>query len=62
MSPRGYTTLPERSKDRESWVKFYVIDRKQNPILSGKACQALNLVQLDKDLKELLDRHPAKIQ
>ena len=58
MSPRGYTTLPERSKDRESWVKFYVIDSKQNPILSGKACQALNLVQLDKDLKELLDRHP----
>ena len=43
-------------------MKFYVIDSKQNPILSGKACQALNLVQrvhqLDTDLKELLDRHP----
>ena len=41
MSPRGYTTLPERFKDRESWVKFCLIDSKQNPILSGKACQAL---------------------
>ena len=41
MSPRGYTTLPERFKDRESWLKFYLIDSKQNPILSGKACQAL---------------------
>ena len=44
MTPRGYTTLPVRFKDRESWVKFYVIDSKQNRILSGKACQALNLV------------------
>ena len=46
----------------EKWVKYCVIDSKQNPILSGKACQALNLVQrvhqLDKDLKELLDRPP----
>ena len=62
MTPRGYTTLPVRFKDRESWVKFYVINSKQNPILSGKARQALNLVQrvhqLDTDLKELLDRHP----
>ena len=43
-------------------MKFSVIDSKQNPILSGKACQTLNLVQrvhqLDTDLKELLDRHP----
>ena len=22
MTPRGYTTLPERFKDRESWLKF----------------------------------------
>ena len=62
MTPRGYTTLPVRFKDRESWVKFYVIDSKQNPVLSGKACQALNLVgwvhQLETDLMELLDRHP----
>ena len=62
MTPRGYTTFPVRFKDRESWVKFYVIDSKQTPILSGKACQALNLVQrvhqLDTDLKELLDRPP----
>ena len=62
MTPRGYTILPVRFKDRESWVKVYVIDSKQNPILSGKACHALNLVQrahqLDTDLKELLDRHP----
>ena len=61
MTPRGYNTLPVRFKDRESWVKFSVIDSKQNPILSGKACQALNLVQrvhqLDTDLKEFLDRH-----
>ena len=34
MTPRGYTTLPVRFKDRESWVKFYVIDSKQNRILS----------------------------
>ena len=50
LTPRGYTTLPVRFKDQESWVKF-----------SGKACQALNLVQrvhqLDTDLKDLLDRH-----
>ena len=62
MTPKGYTALLVRFRDRESWVKFYVIDSKQNPILSGKACQALNLVQrvhqLDTDLKELLDRHP----
>ena len=62
MTPKGYTALPVRFRDRESWVKFYVIDSKQNPILSGKACQALILVQrvhqLDTDLKELLDRHP----
>ena len=42
-------------------MKFYVIDSTQNPILSGKACQDLNLVQrvhqLDTDLKDLLDRH-----
>ena len=42
MTPRDYTTLPVRFKDRESWVKFYVIDSKQNPILSGEACQALS--------------------
>ena len=45
MTPRGCTTLPVRFKDRESWVKFNVIDSKQNPILSGKAYQALKLVQ-----------------
>ena len=61
LTPRGYTTLPVRFKDQESWVKFYVNDSTQNPILLGKACQALNLVQrvhqLDTDLKDLLDRH-----
>ena len=41
MTPRGYTTLPVRLRDRESWVKFYVTDSKENPIFSGKACQAL---------------------
>ena len=45
MSSTGYTTLPERFKDRESRVKFYVTDSKQKAILSGMAGQALNLVQ-----------------
>ena len=62
MTPRGYTTLPVRFKARESWVKFYVIDSKRSPILSGKAYQGPYLVQrvhqLDTDLRELLDRHP----
>ena len=45
-------------------MNFYVIDSKQKPILSGKVCQALNLVQrvhnicADADLEELLDQHP----
>ena len=45
-------------------MNFYVIDSKQKPILSGKLCQALNLVQrvhnirADTDLKELLDQQP----
>ena len=41
-------------------VKFYV--NKQKPILSGKACQALNLIQrvhkIGTTLQELLDQHP----
>ena len=64
ITPMGYVTLPVRFKDRRLNVNFYVIDSKQKPILSGKACQALNLVQrvhnirADADLKELLDQHP----
>ena len=65
VTPKGYVTLPVRFKDRELNVNFYVIDSKQKPILSGKVCQALNLVQrvrkvqahLDPNLKELLDQY-----
>lgn len=47
-------------------MNFYVIDSKQKPILSGKVCQALKLVQrvhklqahVDPNLKELLDQYP----
>ena len=47
-------------------MNFYVIDSKQKTILSGKVCQALNLVQwvhklqahVDPHLKELLDQYP----
>jgi len=50
----------------QKFVYFYVIDSKQKPILSGKVCQALNLVQrvhklqahVDPNLKELLDQYP----
>ncbi|PFX12279.1 Uncharacterized protein K02A2.6 [Stylophora pistillata] len=45
ITPKGYVTLPIRFKDRDLNVNFYVIDSKQKPILSGKVCQALNLVQ-----------------
>ena len=47
-------------------MNLYVIDGKEKPILSGKVCQALNLVQqvhklqahVDPNLKELLDQYP----
>ena len=43
-------------------MNFYVVDSNQKLILSGKACEALNLVQrvhkIDMNLKELLDQHP----
>ena len=66
ITPKGYVTLPIRFKDRELNVNFYVIDSKQKPILSGKVCQALNLVQrvhklqphVDPNLKELLEQYP----
>ena len=66
ITPKGYVTLPIRFKDRELNVDFYVIDTMQKPILSGKVCQALNLVQrvhklqahVDPNLKELLDQYP----
>ena len=60
----GYVTLPVRFKDKWLNVNFDVIDSKKKPIVSGKVCQALNLVQrvyntrADADLKELLDQHP----
>ena len=44
-------------------LKFYGIVNKQKPILSGKVCQALNLIQrvykLDESLQELLNLHPS---
>ncbi|PFX30265.1 Retrovirus-related Pol polyprotein [Stylophora pistillata] len=66
ITPKGYATLPIRFKDRELHVNFFVIDSKQKPILSGKVCQEVNLVQrvhnlqthLDTKLKELLDQYP----
>ena len=51
-----------RFKEKELNVNFYVIDSKQKPLLSGKVCQALELVQrvrkIDVNLEELLDQHP----
>ena len=66
ITPKGFVTLPVKFRDRELSVNFYVIDSKQKPILSGKVCQALNLVQrvhklqahVDPNLKELLDQYP----
>jgi len=66
ITPKGYVTLPIRFKDRELNVNFHVIDSKQKPILSGKFCQGLNLVQrvhklqahVDPNLKELFDQYP----
>ena len=62
IKPKGYVTLPVRFKDKKLNVNFYVIDSKQKPILSGKVCQALELVQrvhkIDVNLKELLNQHP----
>ena len=64
IRPKGYVTLPVRFKNKELNVDFYVIVSKQKPILSGKVCQALNLVHrvhkvhVDPNLKELLDQHP----
>ena len=62
IKPKGYVTLPVRFKDKELNVNFYVVDSKQKPILSGKVCQALDLVQrvrkIDVSLKELLNQHP----
>ena len=66
ITPKGYVTLPVRFKGRELNVNFYVIDSKQKPILSGKVCQALNLIQrvhklqahVDPNLKELLEQYP----
>ena len=64
ITAMGYVTLPQRFKDRRLHLNFYFINSKQKPILSGKVCQALNLVQrvrnsrADADQKELLDQHP----
>ena len=43
--PRGCATLKVRHRDKEIKVKFFIIDKPQNPILSGKACKALNLIK-----------------
>ena len=45
ITPMGYVTLSVRLNDRRLNVNFYVKDSKQKPILSGKVCEALNLVQ-----------------
>ena len=50
-----------RFKDKKLNVNFYVIDSKQKQILSGKVCQALDMIQrvhkIDVNLKELLNQH-----
>ena len=60
--PRGCTTLKVKHKEKEIKVKFFIIDKAHNPILSGKVCKALNLVkrihEIDHNLKELLMQHP----
>ncbi|CAB4027032.1 Hypothetical predicted protein [Paramuricea clavata] len=60
--PRGCTTLKVKHKEKEIKVKFFIIDKAHNPILSGKVCEALNLVkrihEIDHNLKELLIQHP----
>ena len=62
IKSKDYVTLPVRLKDKELNVNFYVIDSKQKPILSGKVCQALDLVQrvhkIDVNLEELLNQRP----
>ncbi|CAB4030792.1 Hypothetical predicted protein [Paramuricea clavata] len=60
--PSGCTTLKVKHKEKEIKVKFFIIDKAHNPILSGKVCKALNLVkrihEIDHNLKELLIQHP----
>ena len=59
--PRGYATLKVKHNAKQVNVKFFQFFR-QNPILSGKACKALNLVkrihEIDPGLQELLTKHP----
>ena len=59
ITPVGCVSLPVRYKGRAVHVKFYVVENQQKSILSGKVCQALNLIQrvhkLDASLQELLD-------
>ncbi len=56
--PRGYTTLKVKHNAKQVKVNFFVIDEPQNPILSGKACKALNLV---KRIHEIDPGHIAKV-
>jgi hypothetical protein len=60
--PRGCTTLKVKHKEKEIKVKFFIIDKANNPILSGKVCKVLNIVkrihEIDHNLKELLIQHP----
>ena len=39
ITPVGHVTLPVTHKDRVINVKFYIIDNKRKPTLSGKVCQ-----------------------
>ena len=61
ITPVGCVSRPVRYKGRAVHVKFYVIENQQKPILLGKVCQALNLIQrvhkLDTSLQELLEQH-----
>ena len=62
ITPVGCVSLPVRYKGRAVHAKFYVIENRQKPILSGKVCQVLNLIQhvhkLDTSLQELLKQQP----
>ena len=62
IKPRRYITLLVPFNDKKLNVNFYTIDSKQKLILSGKVCQAFDLVErvlkTHVNLKELLDQHP----
>ena len=45
IMPRGCAILRVKHKQKAMKVKFFIVDKAQNPILPGKACKVLNLVK-----------------